>query len=192
LAGDICPPVFNIRKIIMAGLANYDGEPFRGIPYLDGNQDEKWIRFYNNSTVMTNGDIFTPSTLVDITDSTNPILKPILVAVSTMATASVLVAVVDDPSGTVAAGAWGYAKVRGCVKAKCFGTTPIVKGDQLEVLNASPTYFTMKTSATVTSSVIGTGVILGGNTSAVALESYAVGTAALKWVYLLGYRIVTE
>ena len=176
----------------MSGLANYDKEPFRGIPYLDGNQDDKWIRFYNHTaSAMTNGDIYTPTTSVDITDSTNPILAPILVAVSTMATASVLIAVVDDPSGTVAAYSYGMAKVRGCVKAYCFGTTPIVKGDQLQVLNASPTYFTMKTSATVTSTTVGTGVILGGNTSAIALESYAVGTSALKWVCLLGYRIVT-
>jgi hypothetical protein len=172
-------------------LANYDDAAFRGIPYLEGNQDDKWIRFYNHSTVMTNGDIFTPSTLVDITDTAAPILKPILVAVSTMATASVLIAVVDDPSGSVAAGAWGYAKVRGCVKAQCYGGTDIVKGDQLQVLNASPTAFTMKTSATVTSATVGTGIILGGNTSAIALESYPTGSNALKWVYLLGYRIVT-
>jgi len=171
--------------------ANYDGAAFRGIPYLEGNQDDQWIRFYNHSTVMTNGDVFTPSTLVDITDASNPILKPILVAVSTMATASVLIAIVDDPTGTVAAGAWGYAKIRGCVKANCYGSSAIVKGDQLQVLNASPTYFTLKTSATVTSATVGTGIIIGGNTSAIALESYAVSTAALKWVYLLGYRIVT-
>jgi hypothetical protein len=139
---------------------------------------------------MTNGDVFTPSTLVDITVAAAPVLKPILVAVSTMATASVLIAVVDDPSGSVAAGAWGYAKVRGCVKAQCYGGTDIVKGDQLQVLNASPTAFTMKTSATVTSSTVGTGIILGGNTSAIALESYPDAANALKWVYLLGYRII--
>jgi hypothetical protein len=171
--------------------ANYDEAAFRGIPYLCGDQDKVQVRFYNHSTVMTNGDVFTLTTEVDITDSSNPILRPILVAASTMATASVLIAVVDDPSGTVAAGAWGYCTVRGCVKANSYGGTDIVKGDQLEVLNASPTYFTMKTSATATSSVLGTGIILGGNTSAIALESYATGSAALKWVYLLGYRIVT-
>jgi hypothetical protein len=139
---------------------------------------------------MTNGDIFTVSTKVDITDADSPILTPILVAVSTMAAASVLIAVVDSPTGTVPADTWGDAKIRGCVKAQCYGGTDIVKGDQLEVLNASPTAFTMKTSATVTSSVLGTGIILGGNTSAVALESYATGSNALKWVYLLGYRVV--
>lgn len=171
--------------------ANYDGAAFRGIPYREGNQDDKWIRFYNHSTAKTNGEIFTVSTQVDITDTDNPILSPILVAVSTMTTASVLIAVVDDPSGTVAAGAWGDAKVRGCVKAYCYGGTDIVKGDQLQVLNASPTAFTMKTSATVTSATVGTGIILGGNTSAIALESYADAANALKWVYLLGYRIVT-
>jgi len=170
--------------------ANYDGASLRGIPYLEGNQDDVYIRFYNNSTVMTNGDIFTVTTLVDITDSDNPILKPILVAVSTMATKSVLIAVVDDPSGTVAASTWGTAKIRGCVKAYCYGDTDIVKGDQLEVLNASADTFTMKTSATVTSATVGTGIILGGNTSAIALESYATATKALKWVYLLGREVI--
>jgi hypothetical protein len=173
-------------------LNNYDGEPFRGIPEESGDGDSKWIRFYNHTaSTMTNGDIFTPTTSVDITDTTAPILSPILVAVSTMATAAVLIAVVDDPKGSVAAYTYGYAKVRGCVKAYCYGDTDIVKGDQLQVLNASPTYFTMKTSATVTSATVGTGIILGGNTSAIALESYATATSALKWVYLLGYRIVT-
>lgn len=173
-------------------LANYDGEPFRGIPRESGDGVNEWIRFYNHTaSAMTNGDIFTPTTSVDITDTTAPILSPILVAVSTMTTASVLIAVVDDPLGTVAAYSWGYAKIRGCVKAYCYGDTDIVKGDQLQVLNASPTYFTMKTSATVTSATVGTGIILGGNTSAIALESYATATSALKWVYLLGYRIVT-
>jgi hypothetical protein len=173
-------------------LANYDGEPFRGIPYLTGDGDKLQIRVYNHTASdYTNGDIYTPSTSVDITDTSNPILAPILVAVSTMATASVLIAVVDDPSGTIAAYSYGYATVRGCVKAYCYGDTDIVKGDQLQVLNASPTYFTMKTSATVTSATVGTGLILGGNTSAIALESYATATSALKWVYLLGYRIVT-
>lgn len=177
----------------MSGLANYDGAAFRGIPYLEGDQDKVQIRFYNHTaSAMTNGDVYTVSTSVDITDADNPILKPILVAVSTMTTASVLIAVVDNPTGTVAAYSWGYATVRGCVKANCYGDTDIVKGDQLEVLNASPTYFTMKTSATVTSATVGTGIIIGGNTSAIALESYATATAALKWVYLLGYRIVTE
>jgi len=174
-------------------LANYDGAAFRGIPYLEGNQDDKWIRFYNNTaSAMTNGAIYAVSTTVDITDASNPILSPTLVAVSTMASGGVQICVIDDPSGSVAAYSWGQAKVRGCVKAQCFGTTPIVKGDQLEVLNASPTYFTMKTSATVTSSTVGTGVIIGGYTSAIALESYSVGTSALHWVYLLGYWVICE
>lgn len=177
----------------MSGLANYDKEPLRGIPYLEGNQDDKWIRFYNNTaSAMTNGDIYTISTSVDITDTSNPILAPILVAVSTTSAGGVVIAVVDDPSGTVAAYAYGMAKIRGCIKANCFGTTPIVKGDQLEVLNASPTYYTMKTSATVTSTTVGTGVILGAYTSAIALESYAVGTKALKWVCLLGFKVLVE
>ena len=175
----------------MAGIANYEGAALRGIPYPDGNQDDQYIRFYNHTaTVMTNRDIYTISTSTDITDTAAPILSPILVAVSTMATASVQIAVVDDPSGTVAAYAWGRAKIRGCVKAYCYGDTDIVKGDQLEVLNASPSYFTMKTSATVTSATVGTGLIIGGNTSAIALESYATATSALKWVYLLGYRVI--
>ena len=175
----------------MSGIANYDGEAFRGIPYLEGDQDSVDIRFYNNTgSTVTNGGIYTVSTLVDITDATNPILSPILVAVSTMAAASVLIAVVNDPSGTVLDKHWGQARVRGVVKAQCYGGTAIVKGDQLEVLNASPTAFTMKTSATVTSSVLGTGVIIGGNTSAIALESYPTATNALKWVYLWGYRVI--
>jgi hypothetical protein len=170
----------------MAGLANYDNEPFRGIPYLEGDQDEEWIRFYNNSGVTyTNGDVKTISTLVDITDSTNPILKPILIAVSTMATASVLIAVVDDPAGTVVDGAWGYAKIRGCVKASVNGdTNDVAYGDQLQVVGNKVTSFVLKTAAT-----LGVAVIFGGNTAAIALESNA-GVAALKWVYLLGYRIV--
>jgi hypothetical protein len=167
-------------------LSDYDGEPFRGIPYLSGNGDDVYIRFYNNSTVMTNGDVKTVSTLVDITDADNPILKPILVAISTMATASVLVAVVDDPSGTVAADSWGTAKIRGCVKANTLGTTNIAYGDQLQVVNATPTALVLKTAATA-----GVGIILGGNTAAVALETWATDTTpALKWVYLFGERIV--
>jgi hypothetical protein len=167
-------------------LAQYDEAPFRGIPYLEGNQDDVYIRFYNNSTVMTNGDVKTVSTLVDITDATEPILRPILVAVSTMATASVLLAVVDDPSGTVAANTWGRAKIRGCVKANTLGTTNIAYGDQLQVVNATPTALVLKTAATA-----GVGIIIGGNTGAVALETWATDTTpALKWVYLLGERVI--
>jgi hypothetical protein len=167
--------------------ANYDGAPFRGIPYLEGDQDDVYIRFYNNTgNTLTNGDVKTISTLVDITDSSNPILSPILVAVSTMATASVLFAVVDDPNGTVADGKWGQAKVRGCVKANTLGTTNIAYGDQLQVVNATPTAFVKKTAATA-----GVGVILGGNTGAIALETWTTDTTpALKWVYLLGERVV--
>lgn len=171
-------------------LTNYRDEPLTGIPYIYGGDDIS-IQFYNNTGgTLTNGDIKTVSTLVDITDASYPIMKPILVAVSTMAAASVQIAVVNDPSGTVANGAWGQATIRGVVQAQCNGGTDIVKGDQLEVLNASPTAFTMKTSATVTSATVGTGIIIGGNTSAVALESYATGSNALKWVYLLGHRVI--
>jgi hypothetical protein len=165
-------------------LSNYDQEPFRGIPYLEGNQDDKWIRFYNHtSSAMTNGAVYTFSTRVDYTDSTAPILQPILVACSSIATPGIQVCVVDDPAGSVAAYAWGLAKIRGCVKAMCYGDTNIVVGDQLEVLNASPTTFTQIISATA-----GVGVILGVSTCAIALESYDTATAALKWVYLLGVR----
>jgi hypothetical protein len=166
-------------------LANYDGAPFRGIPYLEGDQDDVYIRFYNNGSVLTNGDVKTISTMVDITDSSNPILSPILVAVSTMATASVLIAVVDDPSGTVAASTWGIAKIRGCVKASVNGdTSDVAYGDQLQVVGNKVTSFVLKTAATT-----GTAVIFGGNTAAIALESNT-GVAALKWVYLLGERVV--
>lgn len=168
-------------------LANYDDAPFRGIPYQGGNQDDVYIRFYNNTGgTLTNGDLKTVSTLVDITDSSNPILKPILVAVSTMATASVLFAVVDDSNGTVANATWGTAKVRGCVKANTLGTTNIAYGDQLQVVNATPTAFVLKTAATD-----GVGIILGGNTGAIALETWTTDTTpALKWVYLLGERVI--
>lgn len=168
-------------------LANYDNAPFRGIPYQGGNQDDVYIRFYNNTGgTLTNGDVKTVSTLVDITDSDNPILKPILVAVSTMATASVLFAVVDDPAGTVADGVWGTAKVRGVVKANTLGTTDIAYGDELQVVNATPTAFVKAIAATA-----GVGAILSGNTGAIALETWTTDTTpALKWVYLLGYRVV--
>ena len=169
----------------MSGLANYDGEPFRGIPYLEGDQDDKWIRFYNNGSVLTNGDVKTVSTLVDITDATNPILSPILIAISTMATASVLIAVVDDPNGTVAASTWGYAKIRGCVKASVNGdTSDVTYGDQLQVVGNKVTSFVLKTAA-----VAGVGIIIGGNTAAVALETNT-GVAALKYVYLIGHRVI--
>jgi len=168
-------------------IANYDGAAFRGIPYLVGDQDSVFIRFYNNTGgTLTNGDVKTISTLVDITDSDNPILKPILVAVSTMATASVLIAVVQDSAGTVADGAWGTAQIRGCVKANTLGTTDIAYGDQLQVVNATPTAFVKKTAATA-----GVGIIIGGNTAAVALETWTTDTTpALKWVYLLGKCVI--
>jgi hypothetical protein len=170
-------------------LAKYQESAFAGIPYLKGGDDE-YIQFYNNTTVMTNGDVKCISTMVDYTDADNPILRPILVAVTTKASPGVMIAVVDDPSGTVAASTWGRAKIRGCVKANVDGgTTDIVVGDQLKVLN-SGTAFTRSTAATVTSSVIGTGVILATTTSAVALEAYTSGTNALKWVCLLGMRSV--
>lgn len=167
--------------------SNYDGEPFRGIPYLQGNQEDEFVRFYNNTGgTLTNGDVKTISTLVDITDADNPILSPILVAVSTMATASVLIAVVNDPTGTVLDGKWGYAQIRGCVQAQVLGTTDIAYGDQLQVVNATPTAFILKTAA-----VAGVGIIIGGNTAAVALETWATDTTpALKWVCLLGDRVV--
>lgn len=167
--------------------ANYDGAAFRGIPYRDGNQDDEFIRFYNNTGgTLTNGDVKTVSTMVDITDADNPVLSPILVAVSTMATASVLIAVVNDPTGTVLNGAWGDAQIRGCVKANVLGTTNIAYGDQLQVVNATPTAFVLAVAA-----VAGVGIILGGNTAAVALETWTTDTTpALKWVYLLGYRVV--
>jgi len=171
----------------MSGLANYDNAPFRGIPYLKGDQEDEYIRFYNNTgTTLTNGDVKTVSTLVDITDSSNPILKPILVAVSTMATASVLIAVVQDPAATVADGAWGYAQIRGVCQAKTLGTTDIAYGDQLQVVNATPTAFVKVVAATA-----GVGVILGGNTAAIALQTWTTDTTpALKYVCLLGYRVV--
>jgi hypothetical protein len=169
-------------------LDNYDEEPFRGIPYLSGNGDDLYIRFYNNTTVMTNGDVKTVSTMVDITDADNPILRPILVACSTMATASVLVAVVDDPKGTVAADTWGTAIIRGCVKAKVDGdTNNVAYGDQLQVVNATPTAFVVGQSGSTATA--GVGVIMQGNSAAVALETNT-GAAALKWVYLIGDRIV--
>jgi hypothetical protein len=167
-------------------LANYDGAPFRGIPYLQGDQEDEYIRFYNNTGgTLTNGDLKTVSTLVDITDSSNPILSPILVAVSTMAAESVLLAVVDDPAGTVANGAWGQAKIRGCVKANTLGTTDIAYGDQLQVVDATPTAFVKVVAATA-----GVGVILGGATGAIAMETWTTDTTpALKWVCLLGKRV---
>ena len=175
-------------------LPNYIGSGLSGLN-IQSDQQNAWLEIYNHTSgTLTNGDIYTYSTLVDITDSANPIIKAIPVAVSTMATAAVLVGVVDNSvvgEGSILTLKTGWLKIVGCVQAQCYGGTDIVKGDQLEVLNASPTAFTMKTSATVTSSVLGTGLILGGNTSAIALESYATASNALKWVYLLGHRIVT-
>lgn len=169
-------------------LPNYDDEPFRGIPHLSGNGEEEFIRFYNNTGgALTAGTIKLVSTMVDITDSSNPILSPILIAPATNAAQMNIVAVVSDTS--VANGAWGNAKIRGFIQALCNGGTDIVKGDQLEILNGG-TAFTMSTSATVTSSTVGTGTILDANCAAISAESYATGTDALKWVYLVGLPVV--
>lgn len=171
----------------MSGISNYEGEPFRGIPYLEGDQDNEYIRFYNNTgTTLTNGDIKNITTLVDITDSSNPILKPILIAVATNAAATTLIAVVNDPAGTVADSTWGQAQIRGCVKAQCLGTTNITYGDTLQVVNATATAFVKKTAATV-----GVGAILGAYDAAIALETYTTDSVnALKWVYLFGHRVI--
>jgi len=107
----------------MSGLANYDGAPFRGVPFLESDQDDEDIRFYNNTgATLTNGLVKIVSTMVDITDASNPILSPILVACSTMAT-GVQIAVVNDPAGSVADKTWGTARIRGCVKASVNGDT---------------------------------------------------------------------
>jgi hypothetical protein len=169
-------------------LAKYDNEPFRGIPYQESS-DDIYIQFYNDTTVMTNGDIKAVSTTVDYTDTSNPILKATMVAVSTIAAPGVIIVVVDDPRGTVPASSWGRAKVRGCVKAYVDGdSNDVVVGDQLKVTNGD-IHMTLAVSATTTSAVIGTGLIIGVNTCAIALEGNT-STAALKWVYLLGYRSV--
>jgi hypothetical protein len=169
-------------------LANYDNEAFRGIPYQEGDQDKVRVRIYNNSGGdLTNGAVKLLSTMVDITDSDNPILRGIPIAPATNAAVKNQVIVIDDPSGGIVDGEWGYATLRGMVQALCYGDTDIVKGDQLEILNAG-TAFTMLTSATVTSATVGTNGIVTGNGCAIAMESYATATNALKWVYLLGLQ----
>jgi hypothetical protein len=169
-------------------LAKYDNEPFRGIPYQESS-DDVWIQFYNDTTVMTNGDIKAVSTTVDYTDTSNPILKATMVAVSQIAAPGVIIAVVDDPRGTVPASTWGRAKIRGCVKASVSGdAVDVAVGDQLKVV-AAATEFTVAQAASATSATIGTGVIISVNASAIALEANT-GVAASKWVYLLGYQSV--
>jgi hypothetical protein len=168
----------------MGSIPNYQGAAnWANLETMVGSEGQTYIKIYNNSTVLTNGDIKVLSYYVDATDTSNPIIYPIPVAASTNAANNVVMVIDNSPKdlGTIAANAWGWAVIKGYVSAFCFGTTSIAVGDQLEVLNGSPTYFTRKTQASS-----GASPILGLYAAAIAMEAYAVGTRALKKVCLTG------
>jgi hypothetical protein len=148
---------------------------------------DKWLKVYS-SGALTNGAIKVIQTVVDYTDSSNPILHLTPNAPATETTESQIVGVVDNsPLGlaTIPAGTYGFVKVRGEVSALCDGgTTDIAAGDGLEILNGG-TAFVVGQAATL-------GVMTtppAGEVAAVALEAYTSGTNVVKKVVLLGKQV---
>jgi hypothetical protein len=179
-------------------IPGFFGDPLQPI-ITKGDSEDKWVQVYNNTGVdIANG---APKSLVTysyLDANSVPHITYVPIAIATNAAGTTLVGVVDndyDPVvGTplsvyagIKAGDTGWAKVKGIVYANCYGDTDIVIGDQLEVLNASPTYFTMKTSASS-----GVAPVTGVYSAAVALDAYTVATVTTKRVYLTGQRVTIE
>jgi len=164
-------------------VAGYQGGALAAnLELVDGPSGQKLVLFYNDTgSALTNGAIKMLSFEVDATDTAAPIIKPILKAPATKD--QQMICVVDNSLlalGTVANGAWGYACVGGYVKALCNGTTDIVIGDQLEVLNAG-TAFVVGASASA-----GDAGTIVPEAAAIALEAYTTAADALKMVSLIG------
>ena len=80
--------------------------------------------------------------------------------------------------GTIPAGTWGFAKIRGYCLADVLGAAGLAaEGDALE-LNGDQDYFVDQTS--------NEGEIIDTTTSAIILEAYTTTEVADKSVYLLG------
>jgi hypothetical protein len=146
---------------------------------------DKWVKVYNNDgAAITNGAVRALTTMVDYTDTSNPIFKYTLATAAqetSEATESQQFGVVDNSplgQGTIPAASYGFLKVRGAVNALVTG--PVVYGDQLEIIT------------TATSLTVGDTASSGASTTmlpqslAITMVSYSTAEAALKKVMLLG------
>ena len=148
-----------------------------------------WLKVYNNSTALTDGRPYFVGTYVDATDTSNPIIYPVLGAPATNATETNIIGIVDNGvfgTSGIAASTWGYVCLKGYCSAYVDGTTDVVIGDGLEILNAGVA-LTQKSSA---SSGVLTTVL--PEVCAIALEAYTSATAALKKVVLLGKQVQVD
>lgn len=172
-------------------IANYQGAA-NGNPYevVDGPEGQKLIGIYNNTGgALANGLVKQVAFLVDATDTDNPIIKAVPVAVATEAVGVVRLCVIDNSlkgKSTIPDAEWGYAVIQGFCYASCDGTNDIAVGDQLEVLNTATSFIV---GAAASSGASGA---LVDECAAIAMEAYTDSSAANKKVYLVGWQCVVK
>jgi hypothetical protein len=163
-------------------LGNYPGH---GIPVIETAEGGRFIYIYNNTaSAISNGAIYEMGTLVDYTDTDNPLIYAYPVAPATNDTPTNVVMVIDNnilDQSTIAAYGYGYACIRGVTTALVDGTADIAYGDQLEVINGGTAFISSGVASTS-----GASNALIKETCAISLVTYTTNSAALKTVFMLG------
>ena len=115
-------------------IPNYQGGASSGHVFYQDAQNA-WIGVYNNTgSAISNGAIKELTFNIDVTDTANPVLLPVMIAPATEAVAVCIIGVVDNSiigQETIPDATWGWLKVRGVVDALVDGTADLVAGDQL-------------------------------------------------------------
>jgi hypothetical protein len=159
---------------------DYQGSASTSNTEIIKNGLDRWIKILNNTgSTLTNGYPYVLSTKVVATDTDNPVFSFVPVVAAQMADDTNQLIVIDNKGGTIANGAYGFAKIGGEILAFCNGATDIVVGDGLKVVAAADN-FILSQSATA-----GVNVKLDCLTSAVALQSYTTDEDVLKKIVLL-------
>jgi hypothetical protein len=162
---------------------DYQGSASTSNTEIIKNGLDRWVKILNNTgSTLTNGYPYVLSTKVVATDTSNPVFTFVPVVAAQMADDTNQIIVIDNTPlglGTIANGEYGFAKIGGEVLAFCNGNTGIVVGDTLKLVAAADNFVVNQTAT------LGVMAKLTCLSSAVALESYAVNTDALKKIVLL-------